>query len=100
MNGGVPKSHLDFSMGRSAPPQTGCYCDAVDTTMRWRLSTPSLNNPAAQRTMHAETISFAATAYNTLCENIACRSYNAHRPPRTVQGTRGSMNNVVSYHLS
>jgi hypothetical protein len=50
--------------------------------------------------MHAETISFAATAYNTLCENIACRSYNAHRLPRTVQGTHGSMNNVVSYHLS
>jgi hypothetical protein len=47
-----------------------------------------------------ETFSFAATAYNTLCENIACRSYNAHRLLRTVQGTHGSMNYVVSYHLS
>jgi hypothetical protein len=46
-----------------------------------------------------ETISFAATAYNTLRENIACRSYNAHRLPRTVQGTHGSMTNAVSYHL-
>jgi hypothetical protein len=50
--------------------------------------------------MHAETISFAATAYNTLCENIAGRSYNVRRLPRTVQGNHGSMNYVVSYHLS
>jgi len=60
----------------------------------------AVNKLAAQRTMHTETISFAATAHNTLCENIACRSYNAHRLPRTVQGTHGSMNNVASYHRS
>jgi hypothetical protein len=72
----------------------------AEARLRSATKLSAVNKLAAQRTMHAETLSFAATAYNTLCENIACRSYNAHRLPRTVQGTHGSMNNVVSYHLS